>query len=83
MGTRMGEAVIDERGRVVIPNEIRTELNLRPEQRLKVSTRNGDLILSPATRPEDFASELRGCVLGSKMKPEELKAIWGVSHSHH
>ena len=83
MGTGMGEAVIDERGRIVIPNEIRTELKLRPDQRLRISTKGKELLLSPEASIDEFISELKGCVHGSKTKAEELKAIWGVEHPHH
>jgi len=78
----MGEAVIDERGRIVIPNEIREELKLRPEQKLRISTKGRDLVLSPEVGAEEFISQLKGCVRGSKVKPEDLKAIWGVGHAH-
>lgn len=83
MGNNMGEAVIDERGRIVIPNEIRAELKLRPEQRLRISIRGNDLVLSPEAGANEFISGLKGCVHGSKVKPEDLKEIWGVRHSHH
>jgi AbrB family looped-hinge helix DNA binding protein len=83
MGIDMGEAVIDERGRIVIPNEIRVEFKLRPQQRLRISTRGKELVLSPEIGVDEFISGLRGCVRGSKIKPEDLKAIWGVGHPHH
>jgi AbrB family looped-hinge helix DNA binding protein len=83
MGIVMGEAVIDERGRIVIPNEIRAELKLRPEQKLRISKRGKDLLLSPEVSADEFISELRGCVHGSKIKPLDLKTIWGVGHPHH
>ena len=79
----MGEAVIDERGRIVIPNEIRSEMKLRPEQRLRVSTKGEELVLSPEIGTDEFVAGLRGCVRGSKVKPEQLKEIWGVGHPHH
>ncbi len=83
MGTLMGEAVIDERGRIVIPNEIRSELKLRPEQKLRISKKGKDLLLSPEISADEFISELKGCVHGSKIKPVDLKNIWGVGHTHH
>ena len=83
MGRRMGEAVIDERGRIVIPTEIRSELKLRPGQRLRITSRGGELTLSPELTVDDFVAGLRGCVHGSRVKPEDLKAIWGVAHPHH
>ncbi len=83
MGIRMGETEIDERGRIVIPNEIRAELGLRPEQKLRISTKGKELVLSPEVDAEEFISQLEGCVRGSKVKPEDLKEIWGVGHPHH
>jgi AbrB family looped-hinge helix DNA binding protein len=82
MGIAMGEAVIDERGRIVIPNEIRAELKLRPEQKLRVSTNGRELVLSPEIGVEEFISGLKGCIHGSKVKHEDLKMIWGVDHPH-
>jgi AbrB family looped-hinge helix DNA binding protein len=83
MGIIMGEAVIDERGRIVIPNEIRAELKLRPEQRLRISTKGKELLLSPEIGVDEFIAGLKGCVHGSKVKPDDLKMIWGVDHPHH
>lgn len=79
----MGEAVIDERGRIVIPNEIRVELKLRPEQKLRVLTKGKELVLSPEVDADEFISQLKGCVHGSRTRPEDLKAIWGVGHPHY
>lgn len=78
-----GETDIDERGRVVIPRELREKLKLRPAQRLKVEARDHELILRTVLDPEDFIKEMKGCVSRSKVRPDELKEIWGVKHSHH
>ncbi len=78
----MGEAVIDERGRIVIPSKIRAQLKLRPEQRLRIERHGQDLILHPAVNPEEFIRELKGCVTKTKVGLEELKQIWGAEHTH-
>ena len=78
-----GETDIDERGRVVIPRELREKLKLRPAQKLKVEARDHELILRTVLDPEEFIKEMKGCVSRSRAKPEELKEIWGVKHSHH
>lgn len=78
----MGEATIDERGRIVIPNEVRAKLHLRPEQRLRVTAKGQEIVLTPEIDREEFVTQLRGCVRGSKVKPEDLKGIWDVGHSH-
>ncbi len=78
-----GETEIDERGRIVIPSELREELKLRPEQKLKVEARGHELVIRPLLDKQEFIEEMKGCVSGSKVKPEELKQIWGEKHSHH
>lgn len=74
MGNYMGEAVIDDGGRIVIPNGAREELNLRPEQRLSVVPKGRGLVLTPEIGAEEFIAELKGCVHGSRtvvrMHPE-------------
>ncbi|MFQ5711652.1 MAG: AbrB/MazE/SpoVT family DNA-binding domain-containing protein [Candidatus Geothermarchaeales archaeon] len=78
----MGETIIDQRGRVLIPKEIREELNLRPDQKISIELRGGEIILKPAASVDEFKSELRGCVSGSTIDPLKLKEIWGIEHAH-
>jgi AbrB family looped-hinge helix DNA binding protein len=78
MGLQMGITSIDKRGRVVIPKELREKLGLKPEQRIVLELRGDELVLKPALSVEDFIAELKGCIHGSRIKPEELKRIWGV-----
>ncbi|RJS87036.1 AbrB/MazE/SpoVT family DNA-binding domain-containing protein [Candidatus Bathyarchaeota archaeon] len=78
MGVEMGITRMDERGRIVIPKEYRERLGLRPEQEFLIEIRGDELILKPAVSVETFIEKLRGCVHGSKIKPLELKKIWGV-----
>ncbi|HID91200.1 TPA: AbrB/MazE/SpoVT family DNA-binding domain-containing protein [Candidatus Bathyarchaeota archaeon] len=79
----MGETVIDGRGRVVIPKEIRGKLGLRANQRLLIDIRGDEIVLKPAVSVEEFFAELRGCIRSSRVRPERLKEIWGVGHAHH
>ena len=78
------EAEIDERGRILIPNDIREELKLRPDQRFKIETHSDrKLVIQPLLDPDEFIAEMKGCVSHSKIKPKDLKEIWGVNHPHH
>jgi hypothetical protein len=43
----MGDAVMDERGRIVVSNDVRIGLTLRREQKLRVSTRGREFVLPP------------------------------------
>lgn len=83
VGIEMGEIVIDDRGRVVIPKGIRERLDLKPNQRLRVWLREREIILKPTVDTEQFIAELKGCVHGSRIKPSELKDIWGAKRAHH
>jgi bifunctional DNA-binding transcriptional regulator/antitoxin component of YhaV-PrlF toxin-antitoxin module len=78
------EAEIDERGRILIPSEIRDELKFRPDQRFKIEIHGGrGVVIQPMLDPEEFIAEMKGCVAGSTIKPDKLKEIWGVDHPHH
>lgn len=79
----MGQTSLDERGRIVIPKEAREKLGLKPNQRLLVRVREGEIVLRPPTGAGEFIAELRGCVTGSRIKPSELKEMWGVKHANH
>ena len=74
---------IDERGRVTIPKEIRDSLGLRPEQTIAIEVRKQEIVLKRAVEPQEFITQLKGCVRGSKVKPSEVKEIWGAAHAHH
>jgi len=68
--------ILDEEGRVRLPKEVLDELGLRPGQTLILEVRGREVLLKPGIGPEEFISELRGCIKGSKIRPEELKRIW-------
>jgi len=76
VGFALESVVLDEKGRVKIPREVLNELGLAPGQLLVLEVRNGTIVLRPKIGLEEFVSELRGCVKGSKIKPNELKGIW-------
>ena len=79
----MGLTSLDDRGRVVIPKELREKLGLKPNQHLLIEVRGEEIVLRPALDVEKFIAELKGCVHGSRIKPLELKEIWGVRHANH
>ena len=72
----MGKSTIEERGRILIPKDIRDGLNLRPGQQVTVEKKENFIIIKPAVGPKQFSSELRGCVKKSKIHPKDIKNIW-------
>ena len=79
----MGITFLDKRGRVVISKELREKLGLKPDQSILVEVRKNEIVLKPALNVEKFIEELEGCVHGSRIRPSELKEIWGIAHAHH
>ena len=79
----MGSTSLDDRGRIIIPKEIREKIGLRPNQRIIIEVRGGEIVLRPSLSLESFVRELRGCIHGSRIRPDRLKEIWGVKHDNH
>lgn len=73
----MGETVLDTKGRVAVPKEIREKLNLREGAKLKVSIEERKIIITPPISPEEFVKEMEGFVrIDIKESPLEVKKIW-------
>jgi len=72
----MGISKIEERGRVVIPKDVREEMHLKPGQSVIVEKIEGGIVIRPAIDVKKLSSELRGCVKKSKIKPMDIKKIW-------
>ena len=79
MGDKVGKIGItefEEKGRILIPKQIREELMLKPGQKVLVEAKDQELIIKPSKNIDKFISELSGCVKRSKIKPLEIKKIW-------
>ena len=73
----MGKYVdLEERGRILIPKDIRDTINLKPGERLLVEVEKERIIISSTISKERFISELSGCVKASKINPLDLKKMW-------
>lgn len=74
------EAVIDKKGRIVIPRHLRERLRLHAGGKVKLVLEEGKIAIVKYVVPEDFVKELEGFVKeGSpvpKIDPLELKKIW-------
>lgn len=77
MGISMGKEVeVEERGRVLIPKELREELHLKPGQKLLIERRGKEIVIKPSVNARQFILELKGCVKQSSIKPIDIKKIW-------
>ncbi|MGC9777668.1 MAG: AbrB/MazE/SpoVT family DNA-binding domain-containing protein [Candidatus Heimdallarchaeota archaeon] len=76
----MSKITVDEKGRIVIPEEERKALGLEPGMTLQLERKGKELIIRKVVSFEEFTSKLKGCITkkGSKeeIKPLELKTIW-------
>lgn len=77
----MTEVLLDKKGRVLIPLELRKELALRFGQRLEIKKRDEKIVIAPVVDKKKFVSELKGCI-STPFDAEKLKEIWGAGHAH-
>ena len=52
------DVIVDMKGRILIPKEIREKLNIKPGVRLLIKIENGRLVLLKTTPLDDFRSEI-------------------------
>ena len=74
----MDEVVVDDRGRILIPKEMRDRLGLRKGNRAKVEVLDGKLILMPLVSAARFIEEMEGCIREGEpaTDPMRLKEMW-------
>jgi AbrB family looped-hinge helix DNA binding protein len=83
VGTRLTETVVDSKGRVVIPDEVRKELGLAEGSKVRVSIAHRGssiIVMKSCLDPEAFIKQTEGVLKrGSKATatdPLRLKEIW-------
>jgi AbrB family looped-hinge helix DNA binding protein len=79
-GNMVEEAVIDKKGRIVIPAHLRQGLGLREGAKVKLALEEGKILIMRPVTPEEFIHEMEGCIKEDfpipKINPLELKKIW-------
>ena len=81
VGTCMTHTVVDQRGRVLIPEDIREGTGLEEGTVVKVETQEDGIVIKPIRRSKRSWKELCGLVAKRTGKPEwptpeEIKGIW-------
>lgn len=71
----MERVTVEDRGRILIPKEIRDELGIRPREKFRIEARDGEVVLKPE-KDLEAVRELKGCVKDGGIDPIELKKIW-------
>lgn len=74
----MKEVIVDDRGRILIPKELREKVGLKPGSGARLEVKNGQIIITPPSSPKDFIREMVGFMVEGKATgdPLKLKHIW-------
>ncbi len=74
------EAIIDDKGRIVILKEMRDSLDLKPGMKVKLHRESNRIIIEKSLSPEEFIGKMGGFIRNdSKIPvadPINLKNIW-------
>lgn len=85
MGRTVGKllaarTVVDEKGRIVVPKQLRSELGITEGSRVSVQVEKERLVVSRAVEPDEFISDMEGFVEEDSrlplVDPLSLKRIW-------
>ena len=72
----MGTIKVEDRGRIIIPKEIRDKLGLKPGSELEIILEEGKIKILPKMTLSQVFEELKGCIKKSKIDPLKVKEIW-------
>jgi AbrB family looped-hinge helix DNA binding protein len=76
----MEEALLDSKGRIVIPEKLRKKLGLRKGSRVRMSAGPRSVVLMKSIDPKEFVEKMEGIIKkGSPAEafdPLKLKEIW-------
>jgi AbrB family looped-hinge helix DNA binding protein len=72
------EVIVDSKGRVLIPKEIRDKVGLRVGGKARLKVEKENIIIMPPISPEEFIKELEGCIRegAPTIDPLKLKKMW-------
>lgn len=80
----MGITIMDERGRITIPQSEREKMGLRPGDRLRLEVTEEGIRIRRALSREEFMRILEGCITkenaaGKGIDPLRIKEIWQLA----
>jgi AbrB family looped-hinge helix DNA binding protein len=72
------EVTVDEKGRILIPKEIREKIGLRTGGKARLKVEKERIVIMPPISPEDFIREMEGCIKEGTpaIEPLDLKKMW-------
>ncbi|MBN2336649.1 AbrB/MazE/SpoVT family DNA-binding domain-containing protein [Candidatus Bathyarchaeota archaeon] len=74
----MEEVVVDSKGRILIPKELRDKVGLKPGSGARLEEKDGRIIITPPLSPQAFIREMEGFISEGEPTDDPLKAkrIW-------
>jgi AbrB family looped-hinge helix DNA binding protein len=73
----MIEVIIDSKGRISLPAEIRKELGIKPGDKIRVFLDGKKIIFIPSVTPEEFIDKMEGKLkFKEKLAVEDIKNVW-------
>ena len=78
VGIMSMEVVVDDKGRVLIPKEIRDKVGLQAGGRARLKVEEENIVIMPPVSPEEFIKEMEGCIKEGTptADPLSLKKMW-------
>jgi len=72
------EVTVDDKGRVLIPKEVRDKVGLRVGGKARLKIEKENIVIMPPISPEEFINEMEGCIREGTptINPLKLKKIW-------
>lgn len=79
----MSKITVDENGRIMIPEDERKALGLKPGMTVEIERKGEKLIIKKIIPFKEFITKLKGCITEKsaekEINPLELKNIWEKS----
>jgi len=83
MGMTMGITLVDERGRITLPADLRESLSIAPGDEVLVERSGATIVVRHVMTKKELFSKLRGCITESnqaeKIDPMTLKKVLHAS----
>jgi AbrB family looped-hinge helix DNA binding protein len=78
VGKMATEAIVDRKGRILIPKEIREKIGLQAGRKVRIKVDKEKVIVTPLISPEEFIEEMEGCIKEGTptIDPLKLKEMW-------
>ena len=72
------EVTIDNKGRILIPKEIRDKVGLQTGGKARLKVEKEKILIMPPISPQEFIKEMEGCIIEGTpvLDPLKLKKIW-------